>query len=159
VHTLARNESDYDSNTHISEVSEITFCEGNFIDYKYFDQQNKTPAYEFGFSYTTFTYRASLTITPNAQALEHTYATGARAVSSRKDLWGLVSRVSTTVRNTGDVAGAENAQLYVESPAEEDEPVRQLRGFGKMVLQPGQTKQLVQFELRRRIVWDTEDQG
>jgi beta-glucosidase len=157
VHTLAKNESDYDSNFQISEASEIDFTEGNFIDYKYFDQQNKTVGYEFGFglSYTTFEYASNITVTSDTEKLSETYASGALAVGGREDLWDLVATVSTTVTNTGRVPGAEVAQLYVEFPAAADEPVKQLRGFQKVTVKPGQTEK-VQFQLRRRdlSVWD-----
>ncbi|KAH8641590.1 putative beta-glucosidase D [Alternaria alternata] len=157
VHTLAKNESDYDSNFQISEASEIDFTEGNFIDYKYFDQQNKTVGYEFGFglSYTTFEYASNITVTSDTEKLSETYASGALAVGGREDLWDLVATVSTTITNTGRIAGAEVAQLYVEFPAAADEPAKQLRGFQKVTIKPGQTEK-VQFQLRRRdlSVWD-----
>jgi beta-glucosidase len=157
VHTLAMNESDYDSNFQISEASEIDFTEGNFIDYKYFDQQNKSVRYEFGFglSYTTFEYASNVTVVPDTQKLSKTYASGTLAVGGREDLWDIVATISTAVTNMGHVAGAEVAQLYVEFPAAADEPVRQLRGFQKVMAKPGQTEK-VEFELRRRdlSVWD-----
>lgn len=43
VHTVAKNESDYDTNVQISEEEVINFTEGNYIDYKYFDKYNITP--------------------------------------------------------------------------------------------------------------------
>ena len=60
-----------------------------------------------------------------------------------------MSRVTTSITNTGAVAIAEVSQLYIEFPVEADEQVRQLRGCEEVVLQPWQTKQ-VQFELRKR---------
>jgi len=60
-----------------------------------------------------------------------------------------VSRVTTSIANTGAVAIAEVTQLYIEFPVEADEQVRQLRVCEEVVLQPWQTKQ-VQFELQRR---------
>lgn len=158
VHTLAKNESDYDSNTRISEESEIDFSEGNYIDYKYFDQQNKTVGYEFGFglSYTTFIYGSTLNVSTEASRLSLTYATGDLAVGGREDLWDTVASVSATVTNSGNVVGAEVAQLYVEFPVAADEPIRQLRGFEKLTIQPGSSEQ-VGFILRRcdLSVWDT----
>ncbi|UPX10538.1 Beta-glucosidase [Ascochyta rabiei] len=60
IHTIAKYESDYDPNTQISGESVISFPEDNYIDYKYFDQKNSTPRYEFGFglSYTTYLFLA-----------------------------------------------------------------------------------------------------
>jgi beta-glucosidase len=45
------------------------------------------------------------------------------------------------VQNTGAVAGDEVAQLYIQDPvASISQPVRRLRGFERVTLQPGQTK-------------------
>jgi beta-glucosidase len=160
VHTLAKNETDYEHFA-ISEASDIEFSEGNYIDYKYLDQQNKTVEYEFGFglSYTTFTYGSNLSITPNTALLSHAYAIGARSVGGREDLWDTVATLSTSLTNTGARSGAEVAQLYVKFPATANEPVRQLRGFKKVMVQPGETGK-VSFELRRRdlSVWDVMKQ-
>ena len=161
VHTLAKNESDYDPNTQISEESVINFSEGNYIDYKYFDQKNSTPRYEFGFglSYTTFKYGSKVDITPRTQLLSNEFATGDLAVGGREDLWDIVAEASTDITNAGEIAGAEVAQLYVEFPAAASEPIRQLRGFHKVKVQPGQTEK-TSFQLRRRdlSVWNTEKQ-
>jgi beta-glucosidase len=161
VHTIAKNESDYDPNTQISEASTIEFSEGNYIDYKYFDQKNSTPRYEFGFglSYTTFKYGSKVDIAPKIQLLSNEFATGDLAVGGREDLWDVVAEVSTDITNAGKIAGAEVAQLYVEFPAAADEPVRQLRGFHKVNIQPGKTEK-ASFQLRRRdlSVWNVEQQ-
>ncbi|KAF1922458.1 glycoside hydrolase family 3 protein [Didymella exigua CBS 183.55] len=161
VHTIAKNESDYDPNTQISESLTIDFSEGNYIDYKYFDQKNSTPRYEFGFglSYTTFKYGSKVDITPKTKLLSNEFATGDLAVGGREDLWDIVAEVSTDITNAGKVAGAEVAQLYVEFPAAADEPVRQLRGFHKVKIQPGKTEK-ARFQLRRRdlSVWNVEKQ-
>jgi beta-glucosidase len=161
VHTIAKNESDYDPNTQISEASTIEFSEGNYIDYKYFDQKNSTPRYEFGFglSYTTFKYGSKVDIAPKTQLLSNEFATGDLAVGGREDLWDVVAEVSTDITNAGKIAGAEVAQLYVEFPAAADEPVRQLRGFHKVNIQPGKTEK-ASFQLRRRdlSVWNVEQQ-
>jgi beta-glucosidase len=47
--------------------------------------------------------------------------------------------VSATVTNTGPVAGSDVAQLYLGDPASAGEPPRQLKGFQKVTLQPGQS--------------------
>jgi beta-glucosidase len=139
----------------------INFSEGNYIDYKYFDQKNSTPRYEFGFglSYTTFKYGNKVDITPKTQLLSNEFATGDLAVGGREDLWDIVAEASTDITNTGKVAGAEVAQLYVEFPVAANEPVRQLRGFHKVKVQPGQTEK-ASFQLRRRdlSVWNVEKQ-
>lgn len=162
VYTIARNESDYDAGTQVQETElELEFSEGNYIDYKYFDRYNITPRYEFGYglSYTTFEYVNEVQAEKN-DALRAGYATGVLAVGGREDLWDAVATVTATVSNTGSVAGSEVAQLYVGFPAAADEPVRQLRGFQKVALEPGQS-QAVTFELRRRdlSIWDTAAQN
>src|SRR4029077_8364397 len=48
--------------------------------------------------------------------------------------------VSATVTNTGKVAGSDVAQLYLGDPAVAGEPPRQLKGFQKVTLQPGQSR-------------------
>ncbi len=162
VHTIARNESDYDAGTQVQESElELEFTEGNYIDYKYFDQYNITPRYEFGYglSYTTFEYGSEVQAQKTAE-LSAGYATGALAVGGREDLWDAVATVTATVSNTGSVAGSEVAQLYVGFPAAADEPARQLRGFQKVRLEPGES-QTVTFSLRKRdlSIWDTTVQN
>ncbi|KAF3025618.1 hypothetical protein E8E14_012815 [Neopestalotiopsis sp. 37M] len=162
VHTIAKNESDYDQGTLVQETNLLlNYTEGNYIDYKYFDQQNITPRYEFGYglSYTTFEYDSTLTVESTSN-LTSGYATGALAVGGREDLWDVVATVEATISNTGSVAGAEVAQLYIAFPEVADEPVRQLRGFEKVTIRPGESATVV-FALRRRdlSVWDTTAQN
>lgn len=132
VHTIAKNESDYHTNTQISDKSVIMFSECNYIDYKYSDQENATLRYErgFGLSYTTFKYGNKVDIAPKTQLLSIELADG------REDLWDIVAEASTDITNPGDVAAAEVAQVYVEFPAAADEPVRQLGGFHKVEIEP-----------------------
>jgi beta-glucosidase len=55
--------------------------------------------------------------------------------------------VSVTVTNTGTVFGEEVVQLYIQDPAASVvRPIRELKGFSKIGLQPGESKQ-VQFRL------------
>lgn len=160
VHTIAKNESDYNPDTIISDSElELDFTDGNYIDYKYFDQYNITPRYEYGYglSYTTFNY--SDTVSVESNNLQSGYATGDRAIGGREDLWDIVATAKTSISNTGSVAGAEVAQLYVSFPAAAGEPIRQLRGFNKTTVQPGESVD-VTFNLRRRdlSVWSVEGQ-
>jgi beta-glucosidase len=127
------------------------FTEGVYIDYRAFDAKNITPRYEFGFglSYTTFSF-SNIQATfsgSNAQ-----YPSQAVVPGGQADLWDIVANVTIQVMNTGSVAGAEVAQLYVGIPGG---PVKQLRGFEKLVLQPSQST-TVNFGLTRRDLstWD-----
>jgi len=97
---------------------------------KYLDLPN-TPLYPFGhgLSYTTFEY-ADL-------------ALSADTITANDTLY-----VSATVRNAGDVAGAEVVQLYIRDlVASVVRPVKELKGFTKVYLEPGE-QQTVQFALR-----------
>ncbi|ROV87592.1 hypothetical protein VSDG_09627 [Cytospora chrysosperma] len=156
AHTIAKNETDY--NVQTSDEANITFTEGNYIDYKYFDKYNVTPRYEFGYglSYTTFEYATEVTVESNATA---GYASGPRAVGGREDLWDIVATVGTTVSNTGSLDGAEVAQLYVSFPEAAGMPVRSLRGFEKVMIAAGQSA-AVSFPLRKRDLayWDVAAQ-
>lgn len=160
VHTIAKNESDYNPDATISSTElSLNYTDGNLIDYKYFDAYNITPRYEFGYglSYTTFNYSSELAM--DASNLTAGFATGDIGIGGREDLWDTVATVTVKVANTGSVAGAEVAQLYVSFPDAAGEPVRQLRGFKKVMLDAGESAD-VQFALRRRdlSVWDVVGQ-
>ncbi|CAD6446279.1 d46f09c4-f297-40a4-8a25-6a02da090eaf [Sclerotinia trifoliorum] len=159
-HTIAKNESDY--NVEICTTHVCNFTEGNYIDYKYFDAFNITPRFEFGFglSYTNFTYSNLEVEIINPTALASTYPTGILSVGGKEDLWTDVVSVNVTISNSGSVAGNEIAELYLEFPAEADEPVRQLRGFEKTSLLAAGDSETLGFKLRRRdlSVWDTTAQ-
>ncbi|PNY28725.1 Beta-glucosidase cel3A, partial [Tolypocladium capitatum] len=154
-YTLARNESDYSVYAPCGRGADNTtspqcdYAEGVYLDYRAFDARNVTPRYEFGFglSYTTFDY-SGLSLAPGAGLRE--------SAGGGADLWAALARVEATVTNSGAVAGEEVAQLYLGIP---DSPPRQLRGFEKVALQPGESA-TVRFELTRRdlSVWDVVGQ-
>ncbi|KAK7994089.1 GTP binding protein [Apiospora arundinis] len=135
------------------------FDEGVYIDYRAFDKDNIEPRYAFGFglSYTTFNYSGVSAKLGSANT--DAYPTGPIQSGGQIDLWDIVATVSATVTNSGSVAGAEVAQLYVGIPGG-DSPVRQLRGFAKPTLQPG-TSATVEFPLARRDLstWDVVAQN
>jgi beta-glucosidase len=97
--------------------------------YRFFTQE---PLYPFGYglSYTTFTY-SNLSIPEQAVA-------------------GQPVKLRVVVTNSGKVAGEEVVQLYItDEKASTPRPVRQLEGFRRILLQPGESKE-VQFTLEPR---------
>ncbi|KAG5970576.1 glycoside hydrolase 3 [Claviceps digitariae] len=149
-YTVARNESDYPVNAPCGRGPDNTtrpqcdYTEGVYLDYRAFDARNVTPRYEFGYglSYTTFSY-SDLVV--ELSASQQSLCNSASA-SSETGLWDVVATVQARVRNSGLVAGEEVAQLYVGIPGA---PPKQLRGFEKSSLAPGQDA-TVRFELTRR---------
>jgi beta-glucosidase len=117
----------------------IAYREGVFVGYRGYDHNGIQPLFPFGFglSYTTFSF-SPLSISPSSY-------NGTQPVT-----------VSFTVRNTGKVAGAEVAQLYVgENNAPLPRPVRELKGFQKVFLQPGQSqKVMLQLDQRSFAYWN-----
>ncbi|KAI1326738.1 glycoside hydrolase superfamily [Xylariaceae sp. FL0255] len=166
-YTVPHNETDYGTLLNASQPEgdfiyfpQANFSEGVFIDYRAFDAKNITPRYEFGFglSYTTFNY-SNLVISFNSAANFSSYPTGPIQQGGQTDLWNVIANVSATVTNSGSVAGAEVAQLYVGIPGD-GQPVQQLRGFEKPVLDAGESA-TVNFPLTRRDLsqWDTTAQA
>ena len=96
--------------------------------------------------------------TPNAN-VSSPFPVGEVREGGPTDLWDVLFTVSATITNTGSVAGAEVAQLYVSLGGPYDPP-KILRGFEKVSIQPGQTTQ-VSFDILRRDVsnWDTSSQN
>ncbi|KAK3995018.1 hypothetical protein QBC44DRAFT_366896 [Cladorrhinum sp. PSN332] len=164
-YTVARNETDYavlgpDKPQGIfARFPQSNFTEGVFVDYRHFDAQSIEPRYPFGFglSYTTFGY-SNLDVQKSSEANFYEYPIGAVVEGGQEDLWDVLVTVEAEVANTGNVAGAEVAQLYVGIPAG-GAPVRQLRGFEKPFLNAS-SSETVRFELIRRdlSVWDVMTQ-
>lgn len=160
IHTIAKNASDYPAS--VCETSECDFSEGVYIDYRWFDESDIEPRYPFGhgLSYTSFTYGDVSVTATNSSALSAKYASGALSLGGRVDMFDEVITVNTTVQNSGSVAGAEVAQLYVSFPEEAAQPVRVLRGFEKVNITAGETAS-VSFSVLRRDVsyWDVSAQN
>jgi beta-glucosidase len=116
------------------------YREGVFVGYRYYDKKKIEVLFPFGYglSYTTFEY-ADLRVDKDV-------LTDTETVS-----------VSVDVTNTGGVAGKEIVQLYVADKASTPiRPVKELKGFEKVYLKPGETK-TVSFILDKRsfAYWNT----
>jgi beta-glucosidase len=106
------------------ENGQVRYGEGIFIGYRYYDAKEAPVQFPFGYgmSYTTFAYK-----NPRVPA------------ASFKDVDGLT--VSVDLTNTGKVAGKEVVQVYVhDHKSRLVRPPKELKGFAKVALQPGQTK-------------------
>lgn len=99
----------------------VHYDEGLFVGYRWFDAKNIEPLFPFGFglSYTTFTY-GNLKVLGDG---------------------GPAATVECEITNTGARAGAEVVELYVQ-PKHPGvvRPVKELKGFARVSLKPGETK-------------------
>jgi beta-glucosidase len=97
---------------------QVTYSEGLQMGYRWYDSQNVTPLFPFGYgmSYTTFGYN-NLSVSPVSASGQVT--------------------VGFDLSNTGSRAGAEAPQLYLGFPSGAGEPPKQLKGFKKVNLAPG----------------------
>ncbi len=123
------------------EKDRVEYREGIFVGYRYYDKKHMDVRFPFGhgLSFTTFAYDA-----PKISA------------KRIRDTETVTIRVDVT--NTGSRPGKEVVQLYV-APPEGDviRPVRELKGFEKVELAPGETK-MVSFTLDGRAFsyWNTQ---
>jgi beta-glucosidase len=127
----------------------VRYGEGIFIGYRYYDAKEMPVLFPFGYglSYTDFAYSS-----PTLSA------------TTFRDVDGLT--VSVDVTNTGSLTGKEIVQVYVhDHKSELVRPQKELKGFAKVELQPGETRTL-SFELDFRAFayyhpryhqWITED--
>lgn len=109
---------------HPGEYGQVSYGERLFIGYRYYDAKAQPVLFPFGYglSYTSFDYAA-----PRVSA------------RSFRDVDGV--SVSVDVTNLGPVAGKETVQVYVHDRAASLlRPLKELKGFAKVELQPGETK-------------------
>lgn len=114
------------------------FSNGILVGYRYYDARHITPLFPFGYglSYTTFSYsHLEVKVRGANQSVSAPVVTPCNCNTQNDRL----VEVTATVTNTGKRAGADVAQLYLGDPAEAAEPPRQLKGFEKVFLQPGQS--------------------
>ncbi|HTJ00283.1 MAG TPA: glycoside hydrolase family 3 C-terminal domain-containing protein, partial [Dongiaceae bacterium] len=132
--TLAARREDYpDYGNFPGKNGHVHYAEGIYVGYRHFDQAAIAPLFPFGYglSYTTF---------------EYYHPTISHPVLSPN---GTVT-VRLKVKNTGSRAGAEVVQLYVHDPKPPvAKPVRELKGFARVELLPGETK-MVSFDVSAR---------
>lgn len=98
----------------------VEYNERIFVGYRYYDMHPEEIVYPFGhgLSYTTFEY-SNINVSEKGNALEITF----------------------DIKNTGDIAGAEVAQVYVGDPVSTvKRPVKELKAFSKVSLKAGETK-------------------
>jgi beta-glucosidase len=117
---------------------QVLYSEGIDVGYRYYDANNETPLFPFGYglSYTNFAY-SNLRVTPS-QVQNGTSNPGATACRCNGQS-GTQVTVSATVTNTGKAPGSDVAQLYLGDPASANQPPRQLQGYQKVTLRPGQS--------------------
>ena len=98
----------------------VHYSEGLKVGYKWYDAEKKPVLFPFGYglSYTTYQY------------------------SDLKVTEGKEPTVRFTVKNAGTRAGAEVAEVYVALPASADEPPKRLAGWSKVLLNPGESKEV-----------------
>jgi beta-glucosidase len=118
----------------------VVYKEGIFVGYRGYEHNHVKPLFPFGYglSYTTFKF-ASLAVSPESA--------------------GANPQVMVTfdVTNTGSRKGAEVAQVYVsDDHAKMERPERELKGFERVELAPGETKHVsVTLDARAFAYWDT----
>ena len=114
-------------------ASNVNYGEGMFIGYRYYDAKQVPVLFPFGYglSYTTFEYS-------NAKVLSKNF----------KDKDGVT--VTVDITNSGKLTGKEIVQVYVHDQRSGlIRPEKELKGFAKVELQPGETKSVsIQFDFR-----------
>jgi beta-glucosidase len=111
---------------------EVHYGEGIFVGYRYYDTRDIEPLFPFGYglSYTSFTYSDLQVSSPIKN--------------------GEPINVSINIKNTGNITGKEIVQLYIhDKQASHPRPPKELKGFSKIELQPGEV-QTVHFSLNQR---------
>jgi beta-glucosidase len=123
---------------------DVPYSEGVFLGYRDYGRNEAKPLFPFGYglSYTAFSF-GGLEVTP-------------RQVSP-----GDTVTVGFDVRNVGDRTGADVAQLYIGDPsATLPRPERELKGFERVVLKPGESKRVImKLNQRAFAYWDSASHG
>jgi len=108
------------------DVYDVEYKEGVFVGYRWYEHKEIEPLYAFGhgLSYTSFGY-SKISVSKKTFSEDDTV------------------EVAFTLKNTGELKGAEVAQLYVRDlESSVERPLKELKGFSKVELAPGESKQL-----------------
>jgi len=111
-------------------TTRVIYKEGVFVGYRGYEHNNTKPLFPFGYglSYTSFQY-ANVAIKP------------ADASAKPDGISAPLYQISFDVTNTGARAGADVAQVYVaEAHPKVPRPAKELKGFARIDLKPGETK-------------------
>lgn len=122
--TLPYKLSDNPSYLTFGDGENVSYNEGIFVGYRYYDKKEMPVAFPFGFglSYTTFAY-SNLTVSQSEISDNDTIT------------------VTVDVTNTGNVEGKEIIQLYIHDlTGAAQRPLKELKGYDKVSLKPGETK-------------------
>lgn len=119
---------------------DVQYRESIFIGYRYYDKVERNVRFPFGFglSYTSFEYSDI-------------------KLKKKNLIKGEGAKVTFTIKNTGDVAGSEIAQVYVAKPESKIfRAPKELKGFVKIHLEPGEEKKVtVELDDRAFAFWNT----
>jgi beta-glucosidase len=127
---------------------QVQYSEGLDIGYRWYDANNLTPLFPFGYglSYTRFLF-SQLQVTPFVPA---------RDIDPNGGPSKVVAVARARVTNIGPRDGTEVAQLYLGDPSSTGEPVRQLRGFSRVELAPGHSARVtLPLTARDLAFWDS----
>ena len=135
--TMPLKLSDNPSYLNFGGGEKVEYREGIFVGYRYYDTKEMDVAFPFGYglSYTTFAY-SNLKL-----SMEN---------PTEKD----TVMVSADVTNTGKSAGKEVVQLYIRDlTGSAIRPEKELKGFEKVFLEPGETKTVTMELNKRSFAW------
>ena len=135
--TMPLKLSDNPSYLNFGGGEKVEYREGVFVGYRYYDTKEMDVAYPFGYglSYTTF-------------------ACSDLKISNKNPTDKDTITVSVDVTNTGNMAGKEVVQLYVKDcTSSAIRPEKELKGFEKVFLNPGETKTVTMELDKRSFAW------
>jgi beta-glucosidase len=125
------------------EAGKVSYGEGLFVGYRYYDTKKIAPLFPFGYglSYTTFEFVSLQTSAATIRA-------------------GETLDVTVTLRNSGDRTGKEVVQLYIHPlNSRFVRPIKELKAFSKVELKPGETQNVhMTLEARDFMVYDSKRQ-